>query len=223
MTIPKDLLSEIETALGPVISPSLTSASNVSDLFEAYIFSVILNAASTEGAKITYRDINGNDPKKFVFRTSPGYIYSTRHPYTHAVISFPSKPVLEAHLGVRVVGKSNVLHECDVAVMQQIEAETCRMKNVSPRSSKILIAVECKFYSTPLQLGLARSFIGLTLDLSATQPLFVSNNSSQSVEKLLSARNRGWEHNIIPSSSVDVVRLKSTFQTTFKNFQAKFS
>jgi len=156
-----------------------------------------------------------------VFRTSPGYIFSTAHAYTHAIITFPNKPPLEAHVGVRVVGKSRVLHECDVAVIEQAEAETCRQRQVPPRSSKVLIAVECKFYSTPLQLYLARAFLGLASDLSVKEAIFVTNTSSDSIEKLLSGRAQKWEHKLTPSSAKEVLRLKHEFQNAFKTYKAK--
>lgn len=215
-----ELLSEIETVLGNSISPSLTTVSDASDIFEAYVFSLLIEAARTEGAVVIYRDVNGNTPSTFVFRTSPGYIFSTAQPYTHAIILFANKPSLEAHVGVRVVGKSNVLHECDVAVLEQSEAETCRRNLVPPRSSKVLIAVECKFYSTPLQLSLARAFIGLTSDLSAKNSLFATNTASDSLEKLLSGRKHEWEHNLAPRSPVQVGRLRGKFQTAFQHFKA---
>jgi hypothetical protein len=215
-----ELLFQIENILGSSISPSLTASSDSSDIFEAYVFSLLIKAAKTEGALVTYRDVKGNTPSTFVFRTSPGYIFSTVQPYTHAVILFAGKPSLEAHVGVRVVGKSNVLHECDVAVIEQTEAETCRRNLVPPRSSKVLIAVECKFYSTPLQLSLARAFIGLTSDLSAKNSLFATNTVSDSLEKLLSGRKHEWEHNLAPRSLVQVDRLRGKFQTAFQHFKA---
>lgn len=220
MTISSDLLDQIGTSLGSAISSSLTTASGTSDIFEAYVFSLLIEAARAEGANITYRDVNGNTPSVFVFRTSPGYIFSTNHSYTHAVISFANKPPLEGHVGVRVVGKSGVLHECDVTVIQQAEAETCRQRQVPPRSSRVLIAVECKFYSVPLQLHLARAFIGLTSDLSVGKPLFVTNSSSPSVEKLLSGRGKGWEHNLLPTATLEVLRLRHKFQDTFQYYKA---
>ena len=221
MPVNTDLLTEIQNTLGSAISPSLTSASDASDLFEAYIFSLAVQAARTEDADVSYRDVFGNIPTSFVFRTSPGYIYSTRQAYTHAVIVFPNKPPLEAHLGVRVVGKSGVLHECDIAIVEQAEAETCRQRQVPPRSAKVLIAVECKFYSTPLQLYLARAFLGLLTDLSAKDAIFVSNVSSNSVEKLLSGRGRKWEHSVIPSATREVDRLRHKFQEAFKQYKAR--
>jgi hypothetical protein len=220
MSIATDLLNQVQATFGSAISPSLTTFSDTSDIFEAYIFSLVIEAARTEGANVTYRDVNGRSPTVFVFRTSPGYIFSRNHPYTHAVISFQNKPPLEAHIGVRVLGKSGVLHECDVAVIEQAEAETCRQKQVPPRSSKVLIAIECKFYSTPLQLRLAREFIGLTADLSVVKPVFVTNSSSSSLEKLLSGRGRDWEHNLTPSAREKVMRLRHKFQDVFQHYKA---
>jgi hypothetical protein len=220
MAINKKLLNEIQSVLGSSISPSLSAASAGSDLFEGYIFCLVLQAAKTEGATVCYRNVDGKTPKSFVFRTSPGYIFSQRRQYTHAVISFSGKSPLEVHIGVMVVGRSRVLHECDVAVIEQAEAETCRRRQVPPRSSKILVAMECKFYSTPLHLNLARSFIGLVSDISPKESVFVTNSSSTSVEKLLSGRNKKWEHNVIPSSTIEVSRLQYLFQDAFKNYKA---
>lgn len=215
-----DLLLSIQTALGSSISPSLNSASDTSDIFEGYVFSLVIDAAKNEGATVEYRDVYGNSPFVFVFRTSPGYIFSRAQPYTHAVISFPQKSPLELHVGVRVVGKSGVLHECDVAVIEQSEAETCRRNQVPPRSSKVLVAVECKFYTTPLQLLLARAFMGLADDLSAKKVIFVSNSSSASVEKLLTVRKHSWEHNLVPTADNEVSRLRHEFQAAFKAYKA---
>jgi hypothetical protein len=220
MATATDLLNQIRVILGSAISPSLTTSSDTSDIFEGYVFTLVLEAARTEGATITYRDVNGNTPSVFIFRTSPGYIFSTSQLYTHAVISFSNRPFLEAHIGVRVLGRSGVLHECDVAVIEQAEAETCRQRQVPPRSSKVLIATECKFYSTPLQLNLARAFIGLTTDLSAAKSVFVTNSFSSSLEKLLSGRGRDWEHNLTPMATVEVMRLRHKFQDAFQRYKA---
>jgi hypothetical protein len=221
MAIRNDLLTEIQNTLGAATSPSLSTSSDASDLFEGYVFSLAVQAAQTEGASITYRDVNGNVSTNFMFRTSPGYIYSRSQLYSYALILFQNRPPLEAHLGVRVEGISKVLHECDVAVLEQSEADRCWRRLVSPRSSKVLIAVECKFYTTPLQLHLARSFLGLLSDLSAKDGLFVSNNSSNSIEQLLSGRKRKWEHNLIPNATLEVNRLRHEFQSSYKRYKAK--
>jgi hypothetical protein len=221
VTINNTLLTAIGAALGSSITPGLTNASTTDDIFEAYVFSLALEAARIEGAHISFRDVYGRTPSIFTFRTSPGYIFSTTQPYTHAVIDFPGRPILEAHIGVRVAGSSGVLHECDVAVLYQSEAATCRLNRVSPRSSKLIMGIECKFYSSTIPLGLARSFIGLGLDLSAQDCYFVVNTSSDSAEKLLAKKNRAYGCNIVPSSSIAVDRLRSSFQSSFAKFKAR--
>lgn len=221
MTTNTSLLNSIRALLGAIATPRLTEASTC-DLFEVYVFSIILDAARREGATITYENVDGSIPASFTFRTSPGYIFSTVNPYTHAVINFSNKPILEAHLGVRVAGKSKVLHECDILVLHQDEAAICRLGQISPNSSKSILAVECKYYTSNLQLHLARSFMGLVTDFSSsTRYFFVSNTSSRTVEQLLAHHRKHWEKNIIPSSITELERLRNLFQDAFKNFNAR--
>jgi hypothetical protein len=40
------------------------------------------------GAQVAYETVRGTSPSQFIFRTSPGYIYSTEQDYTHAILSF---------------------------------------------------------------------------------------------------------------------------------------
>ncbi len=217
------LLAEIQATMTSSVSPSLTPESNSSDIYEAYVFSLVLRAALAEDATIEYCDIHGNLPTEFVFRTSPGYLYSTVQNYCHAVISFAGKPPLEAHLGVRVAGKSKVLHECDVAVLYQSEADACRSQQVVPRCSKVLIAIECKFYAADLPLILARSFLGLQDDLAVKDSFMVYNTSSSSSEQLLTERRRGWEHLCVPSNAHKVDRIHHSLIQAFKKFKSSKS
>src|SRR5262245_15162100 len=139
MPIRPNLLAEIRQALGQAVVPSLKSSSAVSDLYEAYIFGLLLQAARTEGATIVLDCIQGGTPNPFVFRTSPGFLDSSRRNYGYARISFPRCPDLEAHVSVRVAGHSNVLHECDVSVIHRAEADLCRRSPVrlAPRSARV--------------------------------------------------------------------------------------
>ncbi len=225
MPIDPVFLNEIQTALGNAITPSLTSADDASDGFEAYIFGLVIRAAQNEGAVLSFRDVIYNTPSTFVFRTSPGYISSTEKPYTYGIIDFPGKPILEAHVGVRISGRSNVLHECDVAVIDQGEAEICRQNaNVHPRYSKVMMAVECKFYTNHIGLGLVRSFVGLISDISKKDRYFVVNTPlgpQDSIQSYLSKLSQGWEHGVVPSSINSLSRLMGSFQNTFKNYKAR--
>lgn len=220
MPVSDDLIVAIQSALGGTVVPSLTTSSAASDLFEAYILSIVLDAASELGAQIEYRNLNG-PTGEFIFRTSPGYIFSTANLYTYAAIAFPNCPLLEAHLGVRVAGKSEVLHECDVAVLPQTEAQTCRDNDVHPRSSKLVLAVECKFYTVSVPLNLARSFIGLGVDLGTVACFFVVNTDSEVIERLLAHHRRNWEHKVLPETQLNADRLRNSFQKVFKNFIAR--
>ena len=222
MPLRPSLLSEIETALGSALTPNLTAASAGSDLFEAYVFTLILRAATEEGATVTFENVDGNRPQTFTFRTSPGQIWWDARPYTHAVLSFAGKPSLEVHLGVYIAGKSGVFHEADLAVLFRDEAQTCRQNGVPPRSARVLIATECKFYSTTPGLGLARGFVGLCSDLTSRDCYFVMNSTSNSVEKLLAHKRKNWEHQVFPSSTGPVLRLRNSFQHAFKNFKVRY-
>lgn len=224
MPLRPSLLNEISNSLGQSLVPSLTSSSDASDLYEAYLFTLICQAAIDEGATIDFRSINNGNPIIFVFRTSPGYISSATRDYGYAIIDFQNKPLLEAHVGVRVAGASQVLHECDISVLMQDEADLCRNNpgNVAPRAAKVIIAVEAKFYINSLALGLGRAFLGFTMDVSADKCYFVINRDSESIGKLLANKKRLWEHNIQPQNNNDVNRLKNAFQTAFKDFKAKY-
>ena len=223
MPLRQGLLDEIRQALGQAVSPSLTTQSGVSDIYEAYVFVVLLQAARAEGAQVGFCSIQGGAANQFVFRTSPGYLNSRRQNYGYAEIRFPRCPTLETHLGVRVAGQSNVLHECDVSVLDQAEAELCRrpVRTVAPRSARVRVAVEAKYYTTALSLQLGRAFLGLTRDLSADNVFLVFNREAESVERLLANKKQQWEHRVVPESDVAVNRLRSAFQIAFRNYKAR--
>jgi hypothetical protein len=225
MPIDPVFLSEIQDALGSSITPSLTTADDASDGFEAYLFGLVIRAAQNEGATISFRDVFYTIPTNFVFRTSPGYISSRERPYTYAIIAFPGRPILEAHVGVRISGISKILHECDVAVIDQNEAEICRQnQNVHPRHGKVIMAVECKFYTNRVSLNLVRSFVGLISDISKRERFFVVNtplSQRDTIQTYLSAHTQGWEHEVVPGSTNALSRLMGAFQNTFKNYKAR--
>jgi hypothetical protein len=217
------LLEQIRSTLGDAIHPSFSTRSASHDLYEAYIFSLVLRAARVEGAtSIQYRCSRGGTPQEFVFRTSPGYLNSLSQNYGYAQVNFDRCPEIEVHAGVRVEGNSGVLHECDVSVLFKEEADLCRAGVIrAPRSSKVVLAVEAKFYSVDLSLHLGRGFLGLCTDFSADSLFFVINRSSESIEKLLAHHNCAWENMIEPENKISVFRFFDALRSTFKNFKAK--
>jgi hypothetical protein len=225
MTTNQNLLNEIQRIIGGTTLSNLTSATAACDLFEVYVFTLILEAAQREGATLLFEDVHGRiPPAAYIFRTSPGHIYSTAQDYTHAIIQFPNTPTLEAHVGIKVAGKSGVLHECDVAVLYRDEALSCRQGSVVPRHNKVVLTVECKFYATPIPLHQARSFMGLITDIpNGNDRFFVVNTNSTSAEKMLAYHRKNWEHNLSPNAPEYVNKIRTAFQKKFANYKAKHS
>ncbi|MGD0088427.1 MAG: hypothetical protein ABSE73_00745 [Planctomycetota bacterium] len=216
------MLAAIQAAFAPAITPGLALGAASSDIFELYVFSLVIEAAESEGASISFSDFGGSLPTTFTSRTSPGEIWWTSQPYTHALITFPQKPPLEGHLSIYLSGKSRVLHEADISVIHQAEAVACRQNSSSPRSPKALLAIECKHYTSPLPLGLGRAFIGLRSDFSARYCYFVANTDSASISRLLSHnKHEKWEQGLVPVALNVVERLRNSFQDCFKNFKAR--
>lgn len=218
------MLEKIEDYLPPSLVSSLDSTSRGSDIYEGYLFTLICIAAEIEGARVTLRSFDSSNPTEFVFRTSPGYISSRNKDYGYAILRFPGKPELEAHLDVRVSGTSNVLHECDICVLLKEEADLCRYSKVkvAPRASRVIISAEAKFYTSSLGLELGREFLGHTMDVRSDKSFFVTNCTSTSIAKLLSSKKRFWDHNIQPQNTKNVERLRNLFQTAFKDFIARY-
>jgi hypothetical protein len=198
MTDVDELLSDLGDAVG-WRRTTYSHSSAVYDIYEGFVFGLVIRAAVAAGASVRYQDAAGTAASTLVFRTSPGMLYSDAQPYTHAVLQFPDCAPLEAHVGVRVQGKSGVLHECDVLVLPTDEANLSRARVVAPRGSRSLLAVECKYYTSHLALYLARGFHGLQADLGLRYPYFVANIRSRRIERYLSHHKRNWEHGVMPS------------------------
>lgn len=204
-----ELLDELRVNLRAAVSYS--TVSQVNDVYEGFLFSLVVDTARRSNAAIHYEDVEGNKTHYLVFRTTPGRIYSRAHDYTHAVVRFGNAPVLEVHVGVQVQGSSGAMHECDVVVLDAEEAALCRRERTFPRVAKCLLAIECKYYTAHLPLGQARGFVGLSMDMgSRVHSLFVANIASGSVTTYLTGRSNRKifrELNVVPrASEIDGVR-----------------
>lgn len=217
-----ELFLQINSKLRAAINPNFNTAVEQSDIFDVYLLSILLKAIANEGGDIYYKDVFDHHPNSLVFRKTPGKIHGNIHPYTHAMVEFPKKPPLEVHLGVKVQGRAGVLHECNILVLNQKEADLCRLLNREPRHSQVIIAIKSQYYTSPLKLEIAGSFIGLASDIRYEGgSYFISNSSSDSVAKLLTIARKKWEHNIVPGATNDVNRLMYSLQTIFKDFKAR--
>lgn len=218
MTEIDDLISELGTAVGDR-DISYNSSTAAWDIYEGYAFALVIRAAVAAGGTVSFEDRDGNRVDSLLFRTSPGMLYSTAHPYTHSVLAFAGCDPLELHVGIRVQGKSGVLHECDVLVLPADEANLSRTRRVAPRGTRSLIAIECKYYASHLSLDLASGFHGLRADLGLKHPFFVTNLRAQRVERYLTYHNRNWESGVVPRSR-EVVYFEGQVREAFKKYQS---
>jgi len=213
------ILVQLPNLFGAVNLPALQNGAAPGDLFEVYVFGLVLEAARREQAIISYENVNGPFAGVATFRTSPGRIWSEAEAYTHAVVQFHSKPLLEVHLGVYLEGKSSRIHEADVVVLPKAEAFSCRTARVHPKAGRALCTIECKFYDEPLGIDLGRSFIGLSAEFGNERAFFVMNQSEGTIGRLLDEHKRKWEHSIVPPSTNDVNRFIGGVQTVFKSYK----
>lgn len=213
------LLSEVRTLLA-TNRISYHSASQAWDVYEGFLFALVVATAGRHGATVTYENVNGASVSDLVFRTSPGHLYSVTRPYTHAVVRFNGAPPLEVHVGVRVQGSSGVLHECDVLVLPAEEAALSRAQQIAPRGSQCVLVIECKYYTANLGIGHARNFEGLRADIRTQDELFVSNISAPSVVKYLDARGREFERNVLPNSP-QAGYVQAEIRRAFKGYLSK--
>jgi hypothetical protein len=157
--------------------------------YEAYVFSLCLQAVKDAGGSATMRGINsGANPVTVVFRGSPGRLSSTDQDYCYADCRMGGK-TFEVHVDVTFEGQSGATHEIDVSIINARHAQDARSTGRLPRTNKHLIcAFECKFYSSqPPGVALARTFVGLTRDCSANRLNgFVANRATASLNQYLS-------------------------------------
>ncbi len=215
------LVAEISAIIGSAYNTSYSAASAANDVFEGYALAIVVKAARAASATVSFEANDGSATTNLIFRTSPGDIFSPKKKYTHAVINLAGCPPLEAHIGVKVSGRSGVLHECDVAVVDRHEARVCRAGKVHPRASKVLIAAECKFYASTLQLGLARGYLGLAEELSKQDRLLVTNTNSESAARMIAYHKAGWEFDLSSPTSPQAADLEAKFKEAFRNYVAK--
>lgn len=188
---PKDLLDQLKRQLPGSLPTTMTTTGRKptagNDLYEAYLFSLVIEAAKSNGYSVRYETAPGLAARRFHLRRSPGRLRSagpTSNMFTHAVLSYPTRPELEVHTGVFVVGRSKVAHEADVLIISRDDADRCRRTDTDPASSKAKLVVEAKYYTQPVVLSTSREFLGLSKDLSA-QVLFACTVSSDSAKALL--------------------------------------
>lgn len=158
-----ELIRAVEAALGALES-HYRGAATESDLYEACLLAILISAAEDAGGTILITTDGITPATTLRFRRSPGNLWLGN--FTYAVVSFPSSTRrLEAHLGVYVAGGSGVAHECDVALIDQAEANRSRTGGIHPRRRGLVASIEAKHYVASPGIGVGRGFLGLAAEL----------------------------------------------------------
>ncbi|MFJ1782373.1 hypothetical protein ACIOKA_37340 [Streptomyces anulatus] len=214
-----DLILAIEKAIG-VLSQVYRNDADESDLYEASLRVLALDAAQSAGGTVLLtQDVSAPGPA-LRLRRAPGNLWSGDSAY--ALVTFPGlQKQLEIHLGVYVLGSSRVAHECDVAVIDHLEAERSRQGAVHPRHSRGLVAsIEAKNHSTSPGLGIGRAFLGLYTELGQKRcSLMFPSKSSSNLAALIANKPSETYDELLPGKDASA-RLRSHLDQAIRNWLA---
>jgi hypothetical protein len=214
----RDLIVAIEKAIG-VLSQVYRNNADESDLYEASLLVLALEAAESAGGTVLLTQDGRTPASTLGFRRAPGNLW--RGDFTYALVSFPDHPKqLEIHLGVYVLGSSRVAHECDVAVIDHLEAERSRRGQVHPRHSKLIASIEAKNHSTSPDLGIGRAFLGLSMELGQNQCSLAFPSKSRPNLAALIAKKRSEAYDELLPGKEAAARLRSHLDQSIRNWTA---
>lgn len=213
-----DLVLAIEQAIG-ALQPVYRGNADESDLYEASLLVVCLDAARAAGGTALLTQ-DGWDPAAALrFRRSPGNLWSGD--FTYVLVSFPgTQKKLEIHLGVFVAATtSKVAHECDVAILDHQEAERSRRAMVHPRSRGLVAAIEAKHYGASPGLGIGRGFLGLAQELGGRKcSLVFPSQSSTTLGALIAKKDSEAYPQLLPGTTA-ANRLRSKLDQSIRNWK----
>jgi hypothetical protein len=216
-----DLINHLTAQIGALDATYQASAA-ASDLYEAALWVLAVDAIKAAGAtkvEVAGPMTTGGSPLP-TFRTQPGSLWSGN--FTFAVASFATtQRQCEVHLGVKVVGESGVAHECDVAIIEEREAQRSRTGSVHPRKSGLVAAVEAKNYVASPGIGVGRSFIGLATELGHPKSsLSFPAAGAPNLMRLLARRSSECFDEAIPGGNGSV-GLEANLARLIRNWRAR--
>lgn len=176
------------------------NSDTVERAYEAYIWSLCKQAVEEAGGSAVLRGIqSGDNPHQIILRGAPGSMASMAQDFCYINCQLNGKE-FEIHIDVQYEGSSGASHEIDVSIYDHASAEAVRINGSLPRSSKLIMAIECKFYTASVpSAALGRGFVGLVRDYPGTRlNAFVSNKSSKNLDKYFTNKS-----NIEPFTDLD--------------------
>jgi hypothetical protein len=214
----QELIAAVERTLA-ALERTYRGGATESDLYEASLLSVVVQAGRDAGGTALMTNDGVRPAAELRFRRSPGNLWSGN--FTYAVISFPNTVKrLEAHLGVYVAGASGVAHECDVALLDQIEADRSRAGGVHPRRRGLVASVEAKHYVASPGIDVGRGFLGLAAELGQRRCcLSFPAKSSSSLAALIARRPSECFDELTPGGAA-AARMRAHLDQEVRNWIA---
>lgn len=179
-------------ALSGAHSALQLNADTMARAYEAYVWALCKRAVETFGGQAVLTGINsGPDPRPIVLRGAPGSMSSADQDYCYIDCTLGEK-TFEIHLDVQYEGTSKAPHEIDISFCERDSADAVRATGRLPKSAKLIMAVECKFYTAaPPGIAQGREFVGLLSDFPNTRMnAFVSNRAAQNLGKYFANKSR---------------------------------
>ena len=201
------LLQSIQNELRSLArtAPVLSRQTAIWKLYEIFILACLTRALRNIGARLEPRDYRDRQTNSLEFRLGPGLLYSPTTTPGFIFVEYQGTEY-EIHNGLQVLGRSKVLHELDVCLVERNEAERCRFSRTNPRQSKTRFLAECKYYGSTLPLSLGREFLGLKSDFSLRIKTIVSNVGSDEVHTLVTKHKATENFDISPIKPRNVER-----------------
>jgi hypothetical protein len=142
-------------------------------------------------------------PATVIFRMGPGTLAAPSSMPGFILINYAGRQY-ELHTDLRVGGKSKVLHELDVCIIDRQEAQQCRQNNKDPKVSCVKLLAECKFYGDTIPLHLGREYLGLCNEFNPTKrgKTLVTNVENPEIKLLLKKHNCTGNPMVAPMSPV---------------------
>lgn len=204
----QSLRVKLQTALASIsaTAPVFTSTASRDRLYEGFVLSIAIQALRRIGGRLQVYS-GGSRPRPssvLSLRRAPGKIYGNAPDFGFILIQF-KQSLYELHTDLRVAGTSGVLHELDIAILDQVHCESCRAQSVDPNGSKARFICECKCYGSDLPLRIGREFLGLGTEFHCRTKTIASNRTNASILALAKSHKKITQFNLNPfhSSNVD--------------------
>lgn len=179
-------------------APALMTRAVTSKIYEIFTLACLVRALRGLNATLLAKDSSDRRTNNLVFRLGPGTIGAPQSTpgFIHVTLQTTE---YEIQNGLRVSGRSKVLHELDVCLIDRAEAMKCRRNGSDPTYRLVKFIAECKCYGSSVQLSLGREYLGLSSEFPMKRvKTMVSNVSNEEVHDLVTNHNGTENFDVTP-------------------------